>query len=335
MQGLEKKTVLITGATGLVGSNLVHKLLGMGDVKVIALARNMDKVEKCFSEYFENANFEYIIQDVVEPIKCEEFVDFIFHAAGPIAGKMIHNYPMEVIRPNLYGMENCLSLLYSQKKNNGKCGRLIVFSSATVYGEYKNENILVHVTEENTQNAETLDGINAPYSEVKRMSEVFARAYAKQYDVDCVIARLSYVYGYTDISPNTAFYEFIDQGLKGGKIAIKNQNMILRDNIYVDDAVKGLLLVATKGNNCESYNISSNGEKGNYTSVDCMATIMVRLAKEKYKLNSEIDLPSDVIYHHGICMDNNKLKSLGWTLKTSLLDGIMATMDFMYNKIER
>ena len=67
MNDFSGKTVLVTGATGLIGSNIVDRLMTMGDIKVIALARNKDKLEKGFSDYIGNENFSAVIQDICAP----------------------------------------------------------------------------------------------------------------------------------------------------------------------------------------------------------------------------------------------------------------------------
>ena len=86
------KTILITGATGLIGSNLVNKLMDFGCVNVIVLARNEDKVRNIFDKYIKNPNFEYIIQDIIEPIKIiDKRIDYIFHAAGPMERELVLN----------------------------------------------------------------------------------------------------------------------------------------------------------------------------------------------------------------------------------------------------
>lgn len=328
---LDNKTVLITGATGLVGSNLTHKLIGMGNVNIIVLARSLEKIKVCFGRYIGLDRFDYLVQDVTEPIRSYKHIDYVFHAAGPMEGDIINNYPMNVINANLCGLQNCLELLYRQKINTCKDGRLVVFSSVTVYGEREDDNIFV--SEDDTSVAYPIDVAYAAYSESKRMSEVYALAYAKQFGLDIVIGRLSSVYGYTNIRPNTAFYEFLNRAINGDVIELKNPNIKMRDNIYIDDAINGLLYVAVKGVRCEAYNISSNNEMGNYAGVDKMASIMVNFVKEKYKINSSLMLPQNSVHYRGVIMNNNKLKQLGWSLDTGLLEGLAKTLNKMHSGV--
>ena len=83
------KTVLITGATGLIGSNLCYEILNKSTAKVIALSRSKDKLERVFGEYLSNPRFSYVARDICEPLELSEKIDCIFHAASPISGAVI------------------------------------------------------------------------------------------------------------------------------------------------------------------------------------------------------------------------------------------------------
>lgn len=332
MNDFSGKTVLVTGATGLIGSNIVDRLMSMGDVKVIALARNKEKLEKGFLDYISNENFITLIQDICAPIILpkEVTVDYIFHAAGAMTGEVINNRPLEVIDANLTGTRNCLDLLHEQKKA-GHNGRLVLFSSVTVYGN--NSSADRTVTEKDTEIAGTLDVPYAAYAETKRMSEVLALSYCRQHDIDVVIARLSTVYGYTRFPPNTAFYEFIKKALNNEDIVLKSSGLPRRDNIYIDDAVNGLLLICKKGVRGEAYNISSNGDLDNFAAVDEIAEAVAKVANEEHGKNVKVkyDNPSTKPREAGVKLDNEKLKGLGFEIRTELTEGTEKTI-FKFEK---
>ncbi len=323
MSCFDGKTVLVTGATGLIGSNIVDRLMLMGDVKVIALARNEEKLEKGFTDYIGNKNFSTIIQDICAPINLPKGVnvDYIFHAAGAMTGEVINNRPLEVIDANLTGTRNCLDLLCEQKKS-GHGGRLVLFSSVTVYGN--NSNTDRTVLEKDTDVAGTLDIPYAAYAETKRMSEVLALSYCRQHAIDVVIARLSTVYGYTRFPPDTAFYEFIRKALNNENIILKNSGLPKRDNIYIDDAVNGLLLICEKGIKGEAYNISSNGDLGNFAAVDEIAEHVAEVANDIYGKNIAVKYENHSVKDRdaGVRLDNKKIKSLGLEINFSLEEGI-------------
>lgn len=323
MSGFENKTVLITGASGLIGSNLVDRLMQSGVAKLIITGRSKSKLEKTFPEYVGNKAFQVIEHDASTPYPEDiKDVEYIFHAAGPMERNIVMNYPVSVILPNVLGTINTLEFLRKQEAKTGRKGRAVIFSSVTVYNNPTKEDYVA--VEDETSYAQSLDAATACYSESKRMSEVIAKAYAKQYGVDTVIARFSTVYGPTRNVPDTAFYEFIKKSIAGEDITVNSNAAPRRDNIYVDDAIDGLITITLKGITGESYNISSNGELSNYAAVDEIAQIAAKTAKHGSAINykDKVDAPKS-----GLKMANNKLKSLGWRINFSMEEGILRTMD--------
>lgn len=314
MNAFDRKRILITGATGLMGKNLTERLLEAG-ASVIALGRTEEKIKKVFSRHLCNDNFSYIVSNISSSFPDVDKIDYIFHAASPISGTEIRTFPVDTISANIYGVRNCLEFLRKQGY-----GRLVVFSSATAYGNF-NLTEDITVTEDMTDKADALHTSNTPYSESKRMVEVLARAYGIQYGVDSVIVRIGYVYGYTNPRPNTAFYEFIGKAICGESITLNNSGMGRRDNIYVDDVVKGLILVAAEGVNGEAYNLSSNGDLGNFRAIDEIAEIIANVAGVE-----AIVKPIEGKRKPGMKMDNRKAKALGWSVEVGLEEGIVRTV---------
>jgi len=327
------KTVLVTGATGLIGSCLVEHLMQMDDVQVIALSRSQEKLEEIFKEYMTNPRFEICARDASLPIpEFKRIIDVIFHAASPISGAIIREKPVDIIEPNIIGTKNCLDFLKIQKERTGINGRVVIFSSATVYSNRSNTDR--KVCEDDTAVADTIDAANAPYSESKRMVEVLTKAYYKQYNVDSVIARFSYIYGYSHFQPNTAFYEFIRKAVSGTDIVMNNSNLARRDNIYIKDAVNALLLLCSNGKTAESYNISSDGDLDNFMAVDEMAQVIANVVNKISGSTVKVSYlaPKTDGRSPGILLDNSKMKDLGWKIQTSIECGIEETVkEFIAN----
>lgn len=325
MSEFENKTILITGATGLIGSNLVDKLMQSGVAKLIVTSRNKSKLESTFPKYLGKDNFQIIEHDASTPFPKEiKNIDYIFHAAGPMERNIVLNYPVSVILPNVLGTINTLDFLRKQESETGKKGRAIIFSSVTVYNNPTQEDYVV--VEEDTCHAQSLDAPTACYSESKRMSEVIAKAYVRQYGVDAVIARFSTVYGPTRNIPDTAFYEFIKKSINGEDITVNSNAAPRRDNIYVDDAINGLIALTLNGVKGESYNISSNGEMGNYAAVDEIAEMTARITGNKSQVNYKAVVNSTKT---GLMLDNRKLKNIGWQIKCSIEEGIFNTINVL------
>lgn len=315
------KKILVTGASGLIGSSLVRRLLEEG-ARVIAMGRNMQKLERVFKEQLNLENLRCYEGNAAEGLSEElSELDYIFHTASPVSGNEIKSKPVDTIYANLDGARNCLEYLKRQKEKSGKNGRLIIFSSVVIYGS-----VLAGVraaSEDDSCMTDSLSAANIPYSESKRMMEALAGAYCRQYDVDTVSVRLGFVYGYSSEMPETAFYEFIKCALSGRDIIINSPRMTRRDNIYLDDAVDGLLCAAKNGKSGEAYNISSGGKSGGYASASELAEHIADSANRICGSNIR------VIYQNGSCeqlpgviLDNTKAEAIGFSVKTALSEGI-------------
>lgn len=316
----KEKVVLITGATGLIGSHIAKALLSLDEIKVIVVGRSQQKLKKTFSEYISSNKIYCLEHDVSQPLPSSlGKIDYIFHAASPISGEVIKTRPLDVISSNLSGTINCLEYLKKQEY-----GKMIVFSSATVYSIDEPSHVAV---ESKTNMADNIDALNAPYSESKRMIEVIANAYHKQFNVDIIIARFSYVYGYSINPAKTAFYEFINKAMNGEDLTLNKSNLPRRDNIYVDDAIRGLLHLCEFGTSGDTYNISSNGDWDNYAAIDEIAESIVRGANKINGTNIKVIYKSDERERlEGLRLDNTKIKSTNWRIMNALDDGIIQTL---------
>lgn len=324
---LKNKRILITGATGLIGSNLAERLLQDGNTLYVT-GRNKKKLDTTFADFLNTGQLHTVEHDASEPIPVEiKDIDFIFHAAGPMERDVVMNKPVSVIMPNIIGTINCLEFLKKQEEESGKKGRMIVFSSVTVYANPTNEDYTA--VESDTTHAISLDQPYACYAESKRMAEVIAQSYRRQYGIDIVIARFSTVYGYCKNIPNTAFFEFIHKALAGEDIILNGSGMPRRDNIYVDDAVEGLVVMAERGISGEAYNISSNGDLGNFAAIDEIAEQIAEATSTNYgnKPVSIIKPPYNGERKPGLILSNEKLKALRWQTSTKHIEGLEKTVD--------
>ena len=109
----KNKTILITGATGLIARNLTFFFLELNrkmntNVKVVALVRNIEKSKVAFADYLNDDNFEFLVQDVCEPIRYEGDVNYVFHAAGSCSAYAIKTNPVGIIKANTIGTMNVL-----------------------------------------------------------------------------------------------------------------------------------------------------------------------------------------------------------------------------------
>ncbi len=327
-----EKTVLVTGATGFIGSRIVDKILEDSKQFVVALSRNKWKLDELFSEYEKTGRFQSISQDVCEPFDLSALakkihrpsIDAVFHAACPISGEVIRNRPMDIISPNLIASQNLMKALMVQRDRTGVNGRIVLFSGGIVYGNGSSLEDDAAIIETDTVHALPIDDPLAPYAESKRMMEVMAKSYVRQNGIDAVIVRPAYVYGSTRFAPNTATFEFIRRAILRQNIIIKNVDQSKRDNIYIDDAINGIFRVYECGISGEAYNVSSGGELENFAAIDEIAEIIASESNKNSTDQIEVVYAGDHsgIRPPGLRFSNEKLKALGWQLETTIREGM-------------
>lgn len=153
--------------------------------------------------------------------------------------------------------------------------------------------------------------------------ETVSLSYHRQYNIEVVIARISYVYGLSMFSQATAISSFIECAQNGMDIQIKVPGQAKRDYIFIDDAVCGILTIAEKGVSGNIYNVSSSGDGGNYISIDEFAEEIVKVKNEFTDGKLNVLCEKSVGRPAGVILDNSKLKKMGWTINYPLRRGII------------
>lgn len=321
------KSILILGGTGLVGSNMALHYLNKSEYKVTILARDFSKIQSIYKDYIGKVNFDFLVQDVTRPINSDKIFNIIVNAASSIDKFSIESHPVDIIKTNVYGTINSLDYLLNQKENKNESGLFILTSSINVY---KNDYSGNSIKEDETEYTYSIDSIISAYSESKRLSEVIALSYFREFNLRVIITRLSSVYGYSKFPPSTAFFDFVKCFLSGNDIIIKNSINPLRDNIYIEDVISAINILISKGVPGEAYNISSNGEKANLASIVDIAKTIILLSKHIGESEIKLNLPDSIMqsdkFISSITLDNKKIRSLGWTLEFPLDEGIRKTL---------
>ncbi len=191
---LRGKTVLITGAYGMLASYLVFMMIYFNEqsgeedrIQIIALGRNRDKMKTRFDRYIERDYFRFLQRDVTGKIEVDGPVDFIIHAASHASPKHYGTNPVGVMGPNLLGTIQTLELA-REKKSQG----YLFFSSGEVYGACQ-----VPLVGEHDFGPYDPTNLRSCYGESKRAGETLCVSYAHQYGVPAKIVRPSHTYGPT------------------------------------------------------------------------------------------------------------------------------------------
>lgn len=326
------RRILVTGATGLIGHALIRRLLQITTAQIIAVGRSKVKLQQAFPPMSSSNNLILLEHDIAKPLPYSiGHIDILFHGAGTSSGSIIKSNPMSVINANVQGTVNCLDHLVRQKMDRETPGLFVPFSSATVYGVLPDVSRLV--TESDTTTAEAVHNPHAAYSESKRMAEVIIHAYEQQFGILSKIARFSFVYGPCPFLPETVLYDFIIKAVHNQELILHAPSFEKRDNIYIEDAIDGLLFMCQHGATGQSYNISSCGDMNNCATIDEISSLLIEIAHRNNQKNVRLVTRPGIKHTPGIMLDNSSLKSLGWKLKTPLEQGLENTFNALLKSL--
>lgn len=308
---LAGKTVFVTGATGLIGSQMVYflaccnrkKKLG---IRIISLVRSEEKGEKLFAHLMERGDVSLCLGDVNQEICCEEPVDYVIHGASPTSSQYFVTQPVETIRTAIDGTANVLEFA-AKKRVLG----MVYLSSLEVYGVPEKEEGTI--AEGDYGYIEPLS-VRSSYSEGKRMVECLCASYASEYGVPVKVARLSQTFGPgVNYEDGRVFAEFARCALEKRDIVLHTQGNTVRSYCYTKDALSALLYILLKGNTGEAYNVTNMDTA---VSIREMAELVCKTIGAG-EIKVTVDIPEDIGkfgYNPEmvIRLDSGKLRNLGW-----------------------
>lgn len=310
-------TVLVTGATGLVGSQMVKALAcidrvyGAG-IRILAHVRNREKAEQVFGALLERENISLVEGDIVAPLDIQEDVDYIFHTASVTASKFFVNNPVETLGIAIDGTRNTLELAREKKVKS-----LVYLSSMEAFGI--TDPSLPLISEKDLGYIDILS-VRSSYSEGKRICECLCAAYAAEYGVPVKIARLAQTFGAgVSEEDNRAFAQFAKSALRGEDIVLHTAGTSMGNYCYTADAIKGLLVILFKGENGEAYTVAN--ETTAMQIKDVAQLVADTLSGGKTKIC--FDIPESALtygYAPDVTMhlSAEKLRRLGWEPKVDL-----------------
>lgn len=319
---LNGKTVMLTGAYGMLASYIVYFLMYLKrvkyvDVKLIAVVRNASKFNNKFSEFDFKDIVVVVENDLTDEIQVED-VDYIIHAASFASPQYYSVCPVDVLLPNTIGTYNLLKLAV-QKHVEG----FLLFSSCDIYGTINQTGVY---DEAMMGSMDTLD-IHNCYSESKRMAETMCESFYVQYNVPVKIARIAHTYAPTmDIENDPrVFSSFVHNIVNNQDIVMKSDGTGKRTFCYITDAVAGYFKILFDGKPGEAYNVCNTEQ---YVSVRELAECLVSLYPEKKLKVVRKERDKSEHYTENVLQigretipDNSKLKLLGWNAEVDIREG--------------
>lgn len=302
MSVFDGKTILVTGATGLIGKLCVKSLLNSGyNTQVIALVRDEEKAKNIFGE---SKRLTYLVQDINQRINTTRRVDYIIHAASTTSSKDFVEKPVETIYTAINGSRNVLEFA-----KNKRLEGMVYLSSLEIYGVNEKENI-------KERDYGYIDILNprSSYSESKKMVETMCISYGTEYGVPVKIARLAQTFGAgVSISDNRVFAQFAKAIINKENIVLHTKGETKRNYCYTTDAVRGIFTILTKGENNNAYNVAN---ENSYCSISEMAHLLENeYTKVEYKID-EVNRGYNPTVK--IALNTEKLNALGWEAKVNL-----------------
>ena len=307
---LKNKTILITGANGLIGSTLVKALIYANykiglRIKIIALVRNVEKAEKVFENQLNQyESLEFIIGDVESLPEVPMDIDYIVHAASPTASSYFIEKPVETIRASVRGTYNLLELAINKNVSS-----FVYLSSMEVYGSPNSDTI---ISENHGTNVDTMS-VRSCYPEAKRLCEVMCTSFANEYQLPAKVIRLAQTFGPGVLANDQrVFAEFARCAKEGKDIVLNSLGTSKRCSLYTADAITAILLVLLRGRVANAYNAAN---PKTYCSIYEMGNIVAeKLTNSRIKVLTSVDEQRCKRYPppYKLNLGIRKLQELGW-----------------------
>lgn len=313
------KTILVTGGTGFLGSNLCRRLVKDGD-NVICVDNNYTGSLDNIADLMGVSNFRFIEHNVIEPLDLNDKIDQIYNLACPASPR--HYQGKAAIFTTKTCVFGALNMLELAKKNKA---RILQSSTSEVYGEP-----LVHPQPESYRGNVNPIGIRACYDEGKRCAESLFFDYHREEGVDIRVIRIFNTYGpYMNPEDGRVVSNFICQALRGENITMYGDGNQTRSFCYVDDLINGIISMMN----------ARDGLTGPINLGNPHEFTMNELAQKVLNLvqtNSQIvfePLPKDDPTQRRPDISLAQ-KELGWEPKVQLQEGLEKTILYFKDKIK-
>lgn len=328
---LKGKTVLITGAAGFIGSNLIKCLMEMNqDITIIGLDNVNDYYEVALkearlAELNQYNMFTFIKGNIADKALVESVFEkykpqLVVNLAAQAGVRYSITNPDAYIEANIMGFYNILECC-----RHNPVEHLVYASSSSVYGMNKK---IPYSTEDKVDMPVSL------YAATKKSNELMAHAYSKLYNIPSTGLRFFTVYGPAG-RPDMAYFGFTNKLRAGEKIQIFNYGNCKRDFTYIDDIVTGVVKVMQKapdanedGVKYKVYNIGNNQPENLLDFVDILQQELIRagVLEADYDFEAHKELvpmqPGDVEMTYADVDD--LIRDFGFKPETSLRDGLRA-----------
>ena len=307
---LNSAKFLITGATGLIGSTLVRCLLALNkDIQITCPIRNLKKVKAIYGEEVETIRFiECDLLTYLNKLTEEDGFKYIIHCASPTSGKYMTEHPVDTY---MLAIDSTRAILeYARKVQTD----IVYVSSLEYYGQNFDDTMIT----ENMQGFVNSTDSRSSYPLGKRAAEYLCVAYAKQFDVNVKVARLTQTFGAgVSADDNRVFAQFARSVIEGKNIVMHTKGESAKPYCYTIDCVSAILYILLKGEKGEAYNVAN---QETYISIKDMANFLCTHFNPQLKVIIEEHPEMGYAPVTKLNLSTEKLKSLGWLPRYGLYE---------------
>jgi dTDP-glucose 4,6-dehydratase len=300
-------TSLVTGGAGFLGSHLCEALLSKGH-RVVCLD-NLETGSLANIEHLRDDGFVFVNHDVIDPIRIDEPLDFVFHFAALASPIDYLRLPLHSLKTGSYGTHHALGL------TKWKRARFLLASTSEVYGDPE-----VHPQPETYWGNVNPIGPRGVYDEAKRYAEALTMAYHRQQGVDTAIVRIFNTYG-PRMAENDgrAVPNFISQALAGKPLTVYGDGSQTRSFCYVDDLIRGLVLLAES----DEHMPVNIGNPGEFTILELAEAVIAATGSSSPIVFEALPIDDPQVRQPDI---TRARQLLGWAPEVGLEEGLRRTL---------
>ncbi|MDE7414642.1 MAG: NAD(P)-dependent oxidoreductase [Muribaculaceae bacterium] len=318
IDSLQGSTIIVTGATGLIGSTFVKCIATVvEDVRFILPVRNKEKAESMFRDV---AGEIRIVESSLDKFFSSGIsgCDYIIHCASPTDGRFMSDFPVETFMLSVESTKAMLDFCRDREVKG-----MVYLSSIEYYGQIFNDS---PVTEDMTGYVD-IRSPRSSYPMGKQAAEFLCNSYVSEYGVRVMSARLTQTFG-AGISPDDkrVFAQFARNAINGQDIQLHTEGKSAKPYCYITDCVAALVFILLKGSSGEAYNVAT---PGTYISIRGLAELFCEAVNPDIKVEVKVDPDATYAPHTTVNLSPRKLLDLGWKPRFNLREMAVRLADYL------